>query len=272
MRAFKFKGDWETEIKLLEFSKFLNPIFFTHSSIHNPDGTVRMIIDESRNVNPDPEDYQLKTINLLLDIDNQKKIIQSIFTYIKKVAYPDVQSRLPKKEFPDCYPNLERIDDLYNVVAIVGVNIHSFQKDEFAMYTLSFNSSFNYERSLNLTLAKTTVIDHIEWSDFPSEKIRDLLGDRSLTEEEYKVMEKEEQTKELVYHFPHHKYGKLKSWQKSENNNYPIHLLDRGNFEELKSFIISNGDGRENLKSNLLARITKLEIDIPEALEKLLST
>lgn len=272
MREFKFKGDWETEIKLLEFSKFLNPIFFRHSSTHNPDGTVKMIIDESRNVNPDPEDYQLKTINFLLNIDNQKKIIQSIFAYIKNVAYPDIQSRLPREEFPDSYPNLEKIDDLYNVVALVGVNIHSFQKDEFAMYTLSFNSSFNYECSINLTLAKTTVIDHIEWNDFPSEKIRDLLGCRSLTEEEYEAMEKEEQTKELVYHFPHPKYGKLKSWQKSENNNYPIHLLNRENFEELKSFIISNRDERENLKSNLLARIKKFEIDIPEDLEKLLST
>ena len=39
MSDFKFEGDWETKIKLSEFSKFSNPKFFKHSSIPNPDGT-----------------------------------------------------------------------------------------------------------------------------------------------------------------------------------------------------------------------------------------
>ncbi len=167
-----------------------------------------MIIQDLKNLNPDPEKSQINAINFLLDLENQTEIIKSVFKYIRDVAYPDMQSYIPKKEFPERYHDLKSIDDLYYVIGVQHINIHDFSKDEFALYTISFYSTFNYESQLNLTFHKARIIDHIEWSDFPSEKVALEIGMRVLKEEEYEEYaerEKENQI-ELIIYKPHPKY------------------------------------------------------------------
>ena len=264
MSDFKFDGNWEHQIKLSELSKFSHPDFFNSKPNTNYDGNIKMLIEEVRNFNPDPENEQIKTINFLLSQKNQIEIIESIFKYIKDVAYPDFQSYFSKEEYPDNYLNLTSIDDLHRVIGFNGITIHNFFKDECAIYTLSFAAAFGYENHLNLTFDKTKILDHIEWSDFPSEKITEELGFQQLelTDEEYEKIREEEL--KLVLYKPHPKYGKLKSWQKSENDSYPSKLLYHGMYKELKSYIETKGDEIINLKSGFLYTITRGKRDVPK--------
>lgn len=266
MSEFKFDGNWETKIRLAEFSKFSNPEFFhSFQSNNNLDGIFKMHIEDFKNLNPDPEEKQINTINFLSDEKNQINIIESTFKYIRDVAYQEMQSYAPKKEFPDRYPDLKSVIDLYYVIRVLNVTIHNISKDEFACYTISFYSSFNYESQLNLTFDKLRVLDQIEWSNFPSEKVASELGGRDLTEEEYEqIIEKEKkEQEELIIYKPHPKYGKLKPWQIRENAKYSGKLLMKEKYKELKSYIESKGD-IENQKSGLLYTIVSGKKNVPD--------
>lgn len=272
MSVFKFDGNWETKINLSELSKMIHSDFLSTKLPAKVRKEVRMMIEDVKNLNPDPEKEQLNTINFLQNVDHQKEIVEATFIYIKEIAYPYFQSIFSKEEYSHNYPILNSSKDLFKAVGFSEVTVHDIFKDEFAFYTLSFYAPFANESQLNLTLHKARVIDHVEWHDFPSQGLIKELGMRNLNEEEYQELLEKEKKEVPIFHLPHPKYGLLKPWQKMANQSYPYNLLKKGEFEKLKSFIQSNGKDYEKLSARLLKTSINFKIQIPKELEDFLKS
>ena len=92
MSVFKFDGNWETKIVVSELSKIIHCSFSSFKDHTKVRKEVNMMIEDLRNLNPDPEKEQLNTIEFLQNVDHQKEIIEATFTYINEIAYPHFHS------------------------------------------------------------------------------------------------------------------------------------------------------------------------------------
>ncbi len=245
---FEFKGDWETEIKLNEFEFFDNPEYKYQDS-NKDNSIIRLEFFDERNENPDPEESQLNTVNYLLDSKNQKSILNKLLTFSKKTIYPTYKEFMWESEYPECYPQLNKVEDLNKLYGINSIKIKTIDKDSYAYYMFDCSSCLDYEHGIVITFYKDKIIDFQEdWDDI---KVCEHKGIDYQAYHEKSI--KEYNKRELFLVKPNPKYGKLKPYQKEQNEFYPIGLYHDGQYEKL-IFELENGtiDNSENVMKRLL--------------------
>ena len=238
---FEFKGDWVTKINLNEFSILNNPEYSRDIELISK-GIFDLEIFDIRNENPDPETFQINAINYLENTNNQKQILTSLLIYCRDIIYPHYKEFMWEKEYPECYPKLENEKDLHKLLGINRIIIKRIDKDEFAYYILDCSSCLDYEHGIKITLYKDNVIDHGE--DWDDQKVCEHKGIDYLTYHKKSV--EEFNKRDLVLTEPNPKYGKLKPYQKDQNEFYPIGLYHAGQFDklitELENGVIANSE------------------------------
>lgn len=249
---FEFKGDWRTKISLKAFSILNNPEYYRDTEPVTK-GLFNLEIFDVRNENPDPETYQMNTINYLENTDNQKQILTGLLNYCRDTIYPHYKEFMLEEEYPESYPKLESEKDLHQLLGINNVIIKRIDKDGFAYYILDCSSCLDYEHGINLTLYKNSVIDHGE--DWDDQKVCEHKGIDYQTYHEKSV--EEYNRRDLVLTQPHPKYGKLKPYQEEQNEYYPFGLYHDGQFDklitELENGVIANAE-------SVMARLLPLSI------------
>lgn len=251
MDKFEFDGDWEREVRLIEFAKLNHPDF-ARTDHDAKNGVFGMTIYDERNFNPDPEEVQINTINYLLERKNQREIIESIFHYARDIIYPEYKNFLPEDEYPEAYPTLKSSSDLYDLIGINEVLIYKVHKDGFAYYVLGFNSCLDYEHGLYITLHQSRVLDYDQMGDFNQEKVYEDLGiDYKKYREELFNKARDNNTEDPRLYDPHPKYGKLKPWQQGANDSYANTLLHRKKHDKLLEFL-KDDSNRKKITGRLL--------------------
>lgn len=220
---FEFKWEWEFEVKVNELK------------VLNNSGVIHIEIFDEFNSNPDPENYQINTVNFLLKDENQINILTSLLEYSKAIIYPNYKTFMLESEYPECYPSLDSTDDLSNLYTIDRVIIKRIGHEDHAYYIFVCSSCLDYEHGITITLHKDRIIDHGE--DWDDKKVCEHKGIDYTTYHEKIV--KDYNHKELILTEPNPKYGKLKPWQKSQNDYYPYGLFHAKKNAELTNFIDS---------------------------------
>ena len=246
--TFVFDGNWNTRIKLAGFNYLSNPMLTSRDADDDSRSYGLQILDE-HNDDPDPADEQVNAINFLLQSEHQQSILEKLVDYIQEVVYPDFQEGLSYEDYPEIYPDLHTVEDLYQVIAIENVSVYTLYKDSCAYTLLECESCLDYEHGIAFTLHQSRIVDHGQVGDMESEK---LLNELDLTAKEYlKKYVRSIKSQETVLYTPHPKYNQLKPWQENVNNNYPYRLLQSNQLKTLSKFLKENNH-RERYALNLL--------------------
>ncbi|MGK7391761.1 MAG: DUF6985 domain-containing protein [Candidatus Cyclobacteriaceae bacterium M2_1C_046] len=252
--VFKFNGDWEFELKLDKF-KVLNNSEYTRGSNKPSEGLFMVEIFDERNSNPDPEIYQINTINFLLDMGNQTKILKSLLKYSKETIYPHYKISVRESEYPECYPKLDDVESLNKLYGINRIIIKRIDYKDFAYYIFDCNTCLDYEHGIKITFYKDTVIDHGE--DWEDEKVCEHKG---IDYESYqKKAVKDYNQRNLILTEPHPKYGKLKPWQSDQNQYYPYGLFHAKKDNELIKAFETGIIPKEPIASRILGMAIREE-------------
>jgi hypothetical protein len=244
--SFEFNGDWEFELELGKF-KIFNNSEYTRGNTKPGRGLFNIQIFDERNSNPDPEEYQINTINYLLDSDNQTKILGSLLKYSRDIIYPHYKTFMWESEYPDCYPDISKVEDLSKLYGINQIIVKTIGHENFAYYIFNCSSCLDYEHGITVTLFKDTVIDHGE--DWDDKKVCEHKGIKYELYHEKAI--KDYNQRELIITKPNPKYGKLKPWQKTQNDFYPFGLFHANKDQDLIEFIDS-GKANKNVAPRLL--------------------
>jgi len=103
---FEFKGDWVVDCKMDEFA-ILNNKEYNYDLDKVNQGMFEIKIVDVFNYNPDPEFFQINTINWLMKSSSQQAILKSLFSYCKNTVYPHYKEFMLESEYPECYPKLD---------------------------------------------------------------------------------------------------------------------------------------------------------------------
>ncbi|MDF1698306.1 MAG: hypothetical protein P1U56_20825 [Saprospiraceae bacterium] len=248
---FEFNGEWEFDLQLEEF-KILNNSEYIDDVSNASQGFVKVEIFDEFNANPDPEEYQLNAIHYLLDKQNQARILYNLLIYSREIIYPHYKEFMWESEYPECYPKLNTIVDLNKLYGIYQISIKRIGHLDHAYYIFNCNSCLDYEHGITITLHKDEVIDHGEnWED---KKVCEHKGIDYSTYS--KQATKAYNHREAVLTEPHPKYGKLKPWQKNQNDRYPFELYRTNKMDEFIQAIDNGVFPSEPVTS----RITELSI------------
>jgi len=240
---FEFIGDWETQIKLEGFSILNNPEYVGKKVFKE---IFDITIYDVYNDNPDPEEYQLNTINWLCDIDNQKEVLNNLFVYCKNIVYPHYKTFMLESEYPEYYPTLNEVKDLYLLIAIRSIEILSFGKDNKAYYNLTCESCLDHEHGIKFGAYGNLILEHGENLD--NDKIFEHLGHNPFLNrpDTSRII-----NRDVVLSGAHPKYSKFKPWQVRAIEYYPFGLYhnkrDKELIEDLENKIIKN----QNINSRL---------------------
>jgi len=245
--SFEFKGDWELELKLEKF-KILNNSEYTRGSKNPSEGLFKFEIFDEFNSNPDPENYQINTINFLLNPDNQSKVLTSLLKYSRDIIYPHYKTFMWESEYPECYPQLTKVEDLNKLYGINRIVIKRIGHEDFAYYIFDCSSCLDYEHGITVTLYKDTVIDHGE--DWDDKKVCEHKGIDYNSYHEKAV--KDYNHREVILTKPHEKYGKLKPWQKDQNEWYPVGLYHANRLSDFKKALETGEIPKEPTISKIL--------------------
>ena len=246
-QSFEFKGDWELELKLEKF-KVLDNSKYKKGSKNPSEGLFKFEIFDEFNSNPDPEQYQFNAINFLLNSDNQSKVLTSLLKYSRDTIYPHYKTFMLESEYPECYPQLNTIEDLNKLYGINRIVIKRIEHEDFAYYFFDCSSCLDYEHGITVTLYKDTVIDHGEsWDD---KKVCEHKGIDYTSYHEKAV--KDYNHREVILTKPHEKYGKLKPWQKDQNESYPVGLYHANRLSDFKNALEMGEIPREPTISKIL--------------------
>ena len=249
MEKFIFKGNWTPTIELKEF------ICLTNSELINRllkekqlQGLFKVQITDFTDNNPDPFTEQINAVNFL--INNQIKILKSLLNYIKNEIYPKYKTFISQDEYPDSYPELNTIDDLFNLLAINEVFINTESKESSAYIVFSFNSCLDYEHGLCITMHENRCIDWCEMGNLDNEKI---LLDGGRTDVSKTNFDDAQVNYDGVFS-PNKKFNNLKPWQvdfaedtfkkllKSKESAKIIELIDKANWTVETKFPLSYVD------------------------------
>lgn len=242
MRKFEFTGDWETSIKLPEFGKLNNTDFFS-SHIKESVFDIAFEYETLRDNNPDPLKTQINTINFILN--NETKILISIYNYFVEVIYPRSKKYIPQNEYPHCYPTLESFDDLINVFSLNNIEILPESKDDYSYCTYYISSCLDFGHGLGIIMHKNRCIDFNEIGMLDRDKIKE---DDGLIKNDFFS---DVQVIENGLYLNHPKYNNLKPWQLYDNENYPNRLLSAEKIDELEE-LLDKAEISDKTKSELI--------------------
>jgi len=225
---FQFNGDWETQIKLAAYSFLNHPEYCRNTGLISQ-GIFTLDIMDVRNENPDPELYQVNTIDFIQDPVNQAKLLSNLLAYSRDAIYPHYQEFMWQEEYPESYPTLEKTEDLHKLYGIDRILIKTIEKDNFAYFIFECSSCLDYEHGIKITFYKNQVIDHGE--DWDDQKVCEHKGIDYTTYHQQETKDYNKRALKLTE--PHPKYGKLKPYQRDQNDYYPFDLYHAGEDESL---------------------------------------
>lgn len=235
-QLFEFKGDWTFEQAAKKFM------------ILNNSGSINFEIFDEFNDNPDPEIYQLNTVNYLLEENNQLNVLASIIEYSRNTIYPHYKTFMWESEYPECYPALNEITDLSKLFTLNSILIKRIQHDDYAYYVFNCYSCLDHEHGITLTLYKDKVLDHGE--DWDDKKVCEHKGIDYKTYYDKAVQDYNH--RELVITLPHPKYGKLKPWQKEQNEYFPMGLYHKNRLNDFQTELENKVFPKEPICSRVL--------------------
>jgi len=233
MRQFEFNGIWNPLIELPEFGKLNQTDLIT--KFHKADNLFSINIEDYHDYNPDPIDQQLNSINYI--IDNEFEILNSIYLFIKNEVYPKYRIFMSIDEYPECYPTLNNVRDLRELLALSEILLYTISKDEFSYSVFCFNSRLDYGHGLCITMHKSSCITWAEMGNLDQEKIVEDDGKINVA-----VYQEDKQLFKGGLFLPHPKYDKLKPWQIKSNKELPNRLLGEDKVFELKEYLITKAD------------------------------
>ena len=238
MRKFKFKGDWwNSTIELVEFDKRLNNKKYSFRRNELDKGEYLLIINDIYDKNPDLSVEQIQTIEHLQIQNNQIKIIENLFEYLKDIVYPEYQEYISEEEYPGTFPTLNEVKDLNQVIGLDHIVVLRFGTQNFNYYNLMFETSLDEEHGIGFVMHENEIIEHGDIGGLGYEKVAEHLG---MKYEEYLKYQTSIQTPlAKEYQIPNEKFGTLKPWQKEFNDNYNYYLWSNGTSKELIEFIDS---------------------------------
>lgn len=199
------------------------------SSDSNTDiGEVLLEIQEKEDTNPDPLPEQLNAIEFLHN--NQSAIKNSLFEYCKNHVYPKYEELMPREEFIDCYPPLNKISDLNKLLALGYISINLESKNEYSYIIMIFKTCLDFEHGISITIHKDKCIgcsEDLDYDDIYSDggKIQNLKDSYIETQVCYEGI------------YSPNKYGILKSWQIYSAENTFKELLESNSNDKIKSLV-----------------------------------
>lgn len=254
MELFTFNGNWEFDLTLPELARLNSDRFYKYE-IRQPhkkklfSGMVPITIYDEQTENPDPIPEQISCINWIEK--NQENILNTVYCDLINVVWPHyIKMWGVDSEDEYSYPKISSYDDLDKALGIDSIGIHFDKKDEISYYTLFFSFCTDEEHGLAMIYHKNRLIDFGGIGDVDDKK---LIEDQGINYDNW--FEQQIKSKEnmiLKLHSPNPKYGKLKPWQKSENDYYPFGLLHAERNEDLILFLKSNMDLTKQIIGRLI--------------------
>lgn len=252
---FEFDGDWTFKMEFKELSILADAKY--NSSQQQKEGIFEVLIIDEHNFEPEPHYSQINTLEYLSSIIGQKELLESIKIGVNQTIYPLFRTFVSEDEYPDCFPKINSVSDLPELLSLNYISILPFYKDNFAYYALSFDTCLDYEHGISLTMHNNHVIAVDETWNY--EKI---FADAGIDSENYhNTFFSFEKNLPLEIIKPHAKYDKLKPWQKTFNHLYPFKLLHKGDYEKIIKEIDLGIINPQDCASGLLEQA----IDNPDA-------
>ena len=202
MKEFVFNGNWDIRVNLSEFEKLNNEDFIGSNNIIE---NSRIIINDTRDNNPEPLKTQINTVNHIISRENE--ILSSIFNYFKDVIYPKSKIHIDPIDYPHCYPKLESLEDLINIFSLSNIEILIDSKDDYSYYIVYVWSCLDFGHGLGIIMHKNRCIDFNEIGVLDYDKIKDEGA--IVKNENFE----DQQINESGIYTRHPKYNSLKPWQ-----------------------------------------------------------
>jgi len=254
MGKFTFKGEWKFDLYLDEISKLNSDRFYKYE-IRQPHkekllkGMVPLTIYDEHTESPDPTSEQISAINWISD--NQNEILKTIYNDLKNIVWPHYIKKWEDDSNDEhSYPKISNYQELDKALGIDSIDIHVDNTEGVSYYSLYFSFCTDEEHGLTLIYHKNRLIDFGGIGDVDNKK---LLQDQGISFDDwFNEQIKKKENKILKLHKPNLKYGKLKPWQKSENDYYPFGLLHADRNEDLILFLKSNMDLAKQIINRLI--------------------
>ncbi len=236
MDQYKFNGDWIFDLKLPEFSKL-------HSYEEPPknehqkklfNGYVPFQIWDERTYDPDPTPAQINTIEYL--INNEKKVVEDLFHAFKNTINPFHAEACGDW---DWIPPMNSPADLGKLMSIHNLQVLVEEKEGMAYYRMDCEYEGDPEHGLAVVMHKENLIDQAGIGDMGYEGIAKDEG-YDLEKAKAKFKGRDEFGINMV-HQPIEKYGKFKTWQIDETEEYFRNLLYQKKNEQIKNEIKASG-------------------------------
>ena len=249
MTEFEFKGDWFTQFELpMIASQLDNPKYsFRRSDLGKNEYALE--IRDAFDTVPTPFKEQLETIHFIQNANNQRKIIDNLYNYIKDIVYPEYQQIISEEEYPGTFPSLEKLTDLYSVIGLDHVIIHRFGQEGSVYYCLMCECSIDEEHGLGFVLYEDQIIEHGDIGGLSYEKVAQHM---KLSYKEYLDFQSKIQTHPTKeYQSPSNRFGSLKPWQLDVNRSYHFHLFRNNENQKLIEFLESGNISLDKAFANL---------------------
>lgn len=219
MSNFNFNGDWEYDIQLeaLEGFQSRNGSYTSKDSNSPSNGIIKLIIEDELSDNPDPTPEQLKTINFILE--HQEEIIESIIERTK-IELPEIIENYGLEDEPQ-FKNIQT-SSIKGLIGISSIEIKLPQKDGLSYFDVIGGCDWDEEHGLNILMHKTRTIT---FGGIDGNSYWDAIEDNGT----YAELKEKNTSKEIPKKYaPNPKYGKLKPSQKFANETYEIGLISGG--------------------------------------------
>lgn len=234
----EFNGDWQYDLNLEILSTLNSDRFFGYESMRNHKerlnkGIISLIINDVRDLNPDPLPEQIETIKWI--VDNQTTILKSLYHSIVETIFPYYKKQWGDEDDESNYPSLEDESELNKALGISSISIQEQHNSKFSYYTIYFDFCTDEEHGLAIVMHKERMVSFGAVGDLDNKGIIEDLGlnyDKWLEE-----WRENQSSKRLIFHRPIEKYQKLKPWQEQENRYFPYGLFHEVRYEELMQFI-----------------------------------
>ncbi len=245
MKSFEFNGDWEFEYRFDAFAGLQSRrgSYTSQNSKDVSDGTVRVVIQDARNNDPDPFPAQLAAIEY---IQNNAQTIQHSVLESVKAEYLKQKTQWESEDWFPILSDENLTSELKNEFGVGNVFIHYSEKDKIATFGLECGCSWDEEHGVGLSMHKDTVFE-VGYADtaFSIDSrtpgiTLSLSKDFPLLEDGYNVKPN--------FHNPHPKYSKLKPWQAEVNKHFDYYLVSRRFTDEFVQRV-ENGEADVNGKA-----------------------
>ena len=245
MTKFTFDGNWEFEYQFDAFKGLQSRRgAYTSSDAQNEsDGTVKVVIRDELNDEPDPSTEQLNALDYIIKYPAQ--IRQALFKALE-TEYPALmeqyKSAYDDKQVKERLPDIKSLREFSKVFGVGCIFVYLPQKDGHAYIGLECGCTWDEEHGLGFLLNKDRLIK-IGGAEVAFDSWQEPLIDNGTYQKEREKLNrpagsKRQLPKPKIYQ-PHPKYGKLKPSQVEANKMYENRLIELGYDQEFIDLVES---------------------------------